>query len=68
LAFDLELGLEFLDEQFESRDFGSKFLSVAAGYRTGGCVNRRLRWWPGMNGLVGVLLRGRKIWRRSGCR
>ena len=68
LAFDLEFGLELLDEQFESRDFGAKFLSVAAGYRAGGRVNWRLRWLAGMNGLIGVLLRGRDSWLRSGCR
>jgi hypothetical protein len=68
LAFDLEFGLELLDEQFESRDFGAKFLSVAAGYRAGGRVNWRLRWLAGMNRMVGVLLRRRQIWRHSGCR
>jgi hypothetical protein len=68
LAFDLEFGLELLDQQFESRDFGAKFLSVAAGYRAGGRVNGGLRWLAGMNGRVGVLLRGRQIWRCSGCR
>jgi len=72
LAFDLEFGLELLDEQFESRDFGAKFLSVAAGYRAGGRVNWRLRWLACMSGLAGVLarmlLRGWEIWRRSGCR
>jgi len=66
LAFDLEFGLELLDEQFEARDFGAKFLSVAAGYRAGGSVNWRLRWLAGM--LARMLLRGREIWRRSGCR
>ena len=68
LAFDLEFGLELLDQQFESRDFGAKFLSVAAGYRADGRVNWRLRRLAGMNGLVGMLLRGREIWRRGGCR
>ena len=66
LAFDLEFGLELLDEQFESRDFGAKFLSVAAGYRAGGRVNWRLRWLAGV--LARMLLRGWEIWRRSGCR
>ena len=40
LAFDLELGLEFLDEKLEARDFSFEFLDVAgSGWRT----NRLLR-------------------------
>ena len=29
LALDLKLSLQFLDEKFEARDFGFKFLDVA---------------------------------------
>jgi hypothetical protein len=68
LAFDLQFGLELFDEQFESRDFGAKLLSVAAGYRAGGRVNWRLRWLAGMSVLARMLLRGWEIWRRSGWR
>ena len=68
LAFDLEFGLELLYEQFESRDFGAKLLSVAAGYRAGGRVNWRLRGLAGVNGLVGMLLHGREILRGNRCR
>ena len=28
LALDLKFGLEFLDEQFEARDFGAEFVNV----------------------------------------
>ena len=62
LAFDLELGLEFLYQEFETRDFGAKFLGIAAGYgaqRLGWlrglivCRLARLRGLAGMNLVLG---------------
>jgi len=59
LAFDLKLGLEFLYQEFETRDFGAKFLGVAAGYGA-----QRSGWLRGLivcglarlSGLAGVNL------------
>ena len=31
LAFDLEFGLEFFDQEFEARDFGTEFVNVRSG-------------------------------------
>jgi len=59
LAFDLEFGLEFLDQKFEARYFGAEFLRVVAGH---GAKLRRRGWMRGRAVLAGVIgLSGRKM-------
>jgi len=59
LAFDLEFGLEFLDQEFEARYFGAEFLRVVAGH---GAKLRRRGWMRGRVVLAGVIgLSGRKM-------
>jgi hypothetical protein len=61
LALDLELGLEFLDQQVEARDFGAKLEDVAGGRRLG------LRWRLHVTGMRSGMVgrggrRGRVRW------
>lgn len=45
LAFDLEFGLEFLDQQFEARDFGTEFVNVGSGCAWSMSLRRVLLLW-----------------------
>ena len=51
LALDLELGLEFFDEELEARNFGAEFLCVGAGNGTGWGLLTGLRALRGLAGL-----------------
>ena len=51
LALDLELGLEFFDEELEARNFGAEFLCVGAGDGAGLGLLTGLRVLRGLAGL-----------------
>ena len=56
LAFDLEFGLEFFDQEFEARDFSAEFVNVGGG-RAGAMSLRRVLLLRRLRRLRVVLLR-----------